>query len=164
MSRSRASMGCCPKPRSGLPDAQIWSGVADKAKSGGLPRTTFASRWHGGGAWGIIAGREWAASRGGACAVSPSGSGSTSPRGAAARMEFYNRLMPWLPNARATEPSPMRLAPPDSVTPGPWDPAFFHDPDTDRWFLYWGSSNVYPLYGIELDKSKQLDYVGKPVP
>jgi xylan 1,4-beta-xylosidase len=83
---------------------------------------------------------------------------------ASGRMEFYNRLMPWLPNARATEPSPMRLAPADSVTPGPWDPAFFHDPETERWFLYWGSSNVYPLYGIELDKSKRLDYLGKPVP
>ena len=83
---------------------------------------------------------------------------------ASGRMEFYNRLMPWLPGARATEPFPMVLPPADSVTPGPWDPAFFHDAGTERWFLYWGSSNVYPLYGIELDKSKQLDYVGKPVP
>ncbi|MDQ6634837.1 MAG: coagulation factor 5/8 type domain protein, partial [Gemmatimonadota bacterium] len=40
---------------------------------------------------------------------------------ASGRMEFYNRLMPWLPGARASEPSPMHLPPADSVTPGPWD-------------------------------------------
>ena len=78
------------------------------------------------------------------------------------RLEFYNRLLPPLPNARTQESE--ILAPPDSVPPGPWDPSFFHDPDTDRWYLYWGSSNVYPLYGIELDKSKRLTYVGTPKP
>ena len=82
---------------------------------------------------------------------------------AAGVMMFYNRLMPWLPNARAIESGPnefTRRA--DSLPPGPWDPAFFHDPDSNRWFLYWGSSNVYPIYGIELDKSKRLAYVGRP--
>lgn len=34
---------------------------------------------------------------------------------------------------------------------GAWDPAFFLD-DDNRLYLYWGSSNVYPLYGIEVDK------------
>jgi hypothetical protein len=48
--------------------------------------------------------------------------------------------------------------------PGPWDPAIYHDPDSDRWFLYWGSSNVYPLYGIELDKRRRLAYEGEPTP
>lgn len=43
---------------------------------------------------------------------------------------------------------------------GPWDPALFHDDDTDRWFMYFGSSNVYPIYGIELDFAHQLSYKG----
>ncbi|GAB2785211.1 family 43 glycosylhydrolase [Rhabdobacter roseus] len=55
--------------------------------------------------------------------------------------EFYNRWMPRLPKDI-----------------GPWDPAIFHDPDTDRWFMYWGSSNVYPIFGAELDHSKRLAY------
>ena len=74
--------------------------------------------------------------------------------------EFYNRLLPWLPMARAQEASV--LAKPDSVQPGPWDPQFFYDPDTDRWFLYWNSSNAYPLHAIELDKSRRLIYKGTP--
>ena len=79
---------------------------------------------------------------------------------ASGRVEFYNRLLPWLPLARARETD--QLARPDSVQPGPWDPALFHDADTDRWFLYWNSSNAYPLHGIELDKSRQLAYKGTP--
>jgi len=75
---------------------------------------------------------------------------------ATGRVEFYNRLMPWLPMARYRETE--TLARPDSVQPGPWDPQFFHDPDTERWFLYWNSSNAYPLNVIELDKTKQLAY------
>ncbi len=34
---------------------------------------------------------------------------------------------------------------------GAWDPAFFLD-DDGRLYLYWGSSNVYPVYGIEIDR------------
>ena len=72
------------------------------------------------------------------------------------RLEFYNRLLPPLPNFV-----------PDSLpgrpgAAGPWDPALFRDPDTGRWFLYWGSSNVYPLYGIELDPFRRLVYQGQP--
>ena len=79
---------------------------------------------------------------------------STEP--ATGRLEFYNRLLPPLPNFI-----------PDSLpgrpgAAGPWDPALFRDPDTGRWFLYWGSSNVYPLYGIELDPSRRLAYQGQP--
>ncbi len=80
---------------------------------------------------------------------------------ASGHIEFYNRLLPWLPMARSYEPRGP-FAKPDSVQPGPWDPQFFYDPDTDRWFLYWNSSNVYPLNVIELDKSKQLAYKGTP--
>jgi hypothetical protein len=62
--------------------------------------------------------------------------------------------------ARAREAD--SIAKPDSVQPGPWDPQFFHDPDTERWFLYWNSSNAYPLHVIELDKTKHLAYKGTP--
>ena len=79
---------------------------------------------------------------------------------ASGRVEFYNRLLPWLPLARARETD--SLAKPDSVQPGPWDPAFFYDADTERWFLYWNSSNAYPLHMIELDKTKRLAYQGTP--
>ena len=77
------------------------------------------------------------------------------------RVEFYNRLLPWLPMARGYEPEG-KFAKPDSVQPGPWDPQFFYDDATDRWFMYWNSSNVYPLNVIELDKSKHLAYKGTP--
>ena len=82
------------------------------------------------------------------------------PRASTGRVEFYNRLLPALPMARYRETE--TLAKPDSVQPGPWDPQFFHDPDSERWFLYWNSSNAYPLHGIELDTAKRLAYKGKP--
>jgi hypothetical protein len=75
---------------------------------------------------------------------------------ASGRVDLYNRLLPWLPMARYRETE--TLAKPDSVQPGPWDPAFFYDPDTERWFLYWNSSNAYPLHAIELDKTRRLAY------
>jgi xylan 1,4-beta-xylosidase len=78
------------------------------------------------------------------------------------RLEFYNRWLPPLPRAM-----PVGALPPwpaDSIPPGPWDPAMFHDSVSDRWFLYWGSSNVYPIYGIELDKKRRLAYEGEPKP
>jgi xylan 1,4-beta-xylosidase len=34
---------------------------------------------------------------------------------------------------------------------GAWDPAFFLD-DDGKLYCYWGSSNVYPIYGIEVDR------------
>ncbi len=49
------------------------------------------------------------------------------------------------------------------VPPGPWDPALFRD-DGGRWFLYWNSSNVFPIYGIELDPKDRLAYVGTARP
>ncbi|MGE0495863.1 MAG: family 43 glycosylhydrolase [Vulcanimicrobiota bacterium] len=56
-----------------------------------------------------------------------------------------------------------RWMPPLEGSKGPWDPAFFHDPESDRWYLYWGSSNVFPLDGCELDFSRQLAYKSPPV-
>ncbi|MEW6155864.1 MAG: family 43 glycosylhydrolase [Verrucomicrobiota bacterium] len=58
-------------------------------------------------------------------------------------LEEFNPLPPLLPGA-----------------PGPWDPALFHDEASDRWYMYFGSSNLYPIYGIELDGQKQLTYRG----
>jgi len=46
----------------------------------------------------------------------------------------------------------------DSFDIGGWDPAFFTD-DDGRFYMYNGSSNVYPLYGIELDR-KTLQPIG----
>ena len=57
------------------------------------------------------------------------------------KLKFFNRWLPRLPKDI-----------------GPWDPAIFHDDDTDRWYMYWGSSNVYPIFGAELDYSKKLAY------
>ncbi|MDZ7635430.1 MAG: hypothetical protein U5L72_13775 [Bacteroidales bacterium] len=34
---------------------------------------------------------------------------------------------------------------------GGWDPAFFTD-DNGRFYMYNGSSNRYPIYGVELDR------------
>lgn len=39
----------------------------------------------------------------------------------------------------------------DSLDIGGWDPAFFTD-DDGRFYMYNGSSNRFPLYGIELDR------------
>jgi hypothetical protein len=39
----------------------------------------------------------------------------------------------------------------DSFDIGGWDPAFFTD-DDGRFYMYNGSSNKFPLYGIELDR------------
>ncbi|RYY97872.1 MAG: xylosidase [Chitinophagaceae bacterium] len=40
----------------------------------------------------------------------------------------------------------------DSFEIGGWDPAFFTD-DNGRFYMYNGSSNRYPVYGIELDRN-----------
>lgn len=61
------------------------------------------------------------------------------------KLEFYNRWLPRLPDKM-----------------GPWDPALFHDEATNRWFMYFGSSNLYPLYGVELDYNRRLTYKDEP--
>ncbi len=47
----------------------------------------------------------------------------------------------------------------DSFQAGAWDPAFFVD-DDKRVYLYWGSSNFYPMYGQEIDR-KTLQPIGE---
>ncbi|MCU0352762.1 MAG: discoidin domain-containing protein [Cytophagales bacterium] len=60
------------------------------------------------------------------------------------KLTFYNRWLPRLPQYI-----------------GPWDPALFYDEELDKWYMYWGSSNTYPLFGAELDKSRNLTYKEK---
>lgn len=86
---------------------------------------------------------------------------------ASGRFDFLTRMLPELPNAvppgrdvglpgwRNGDPQP------DRIPPGPWDPAFFKD-DDGRWYLYWGSSDTFPLYGIALDMRQGMRYIGTP--
>jgi xylan 1,4-beta-xylosidase len=88
------------------------------------------------------------------------------------QMDFLTRRTPELPGALYGAGETRLRAwhrgdpQPEHVQPGPWDPALFKD-DDGRWYLYWGSSNIFPLYGIELDMSEtaseqRLRYLGKP--
>jgi hypothetical protein len=77
------------------------------------------------------------------------------------KLEFLTRRTPVLPGAVA-EGAEDYLQP-GQVPPGPWDPALFKD-DDGRWYLYWNSSNVFPIYGIELDPKRALAYMGQPKP
>ncbi|MBX3073181.1 family 43 glycosylhydrolase [Candidatus Obscuribacterales bacterium] len=43
-----------------------------------------------------------------------------------------------------------------------WDPSFFED-DDGKLYLYWGSSNLYPLYGVELDPNNGYKAIGNRV-
>jgi hypothetical protein len=42
-----------------------------------------------------------------------------------------------------------------------WDPALFQD-DDKRLYIYWDSSNIYPIYGVELDPDHGYCAKGKP--
>ncbi|HET6431876.1 family 43 glycosylhydrolase [Dyella sp.] len=81
--------------------------------------------------------------------------------------QFWTRLMPPLPNA-VTSATEYRIKP-GQLPPGPWDPGLFQDRD-GKVYLYWGSSNIYPLYGQEIDlklddeaqgEGKRLAYLGQ---
>ena len=78
---------------------------------------------------------------------------------ASGRLEFYRRRMPDLPLAMPIGQEEQTL--PGRIPPGPWDPDLFKD-DDGKWYMYWGSSNVFPTYGIELDPDNGLAYIGKP--
>ncbi len=75
------------------------------------------------------------------------------------KIEHLTRLSPWLPTA-APEGKEENL-PENMVQPGPWDPDLFKDTD-GKTYLYWGSSNFYPLYGLEVDINKGFEYKGTP--
>ena len=82
---------------------------------------------------------------------------STAPE--TGKLELLVRRMPSLPGAVDKPPEQMK---PNEVPPGPWDPGLLKD-DDGRWYLYWGSSNVFPLYGIEIEfRDGKLIYKGEP--
>ena len=85
---------------------------------------------------------------------------STAPE--SGRIDFLARRPPPLPGA-VPPGQDINPLPPGKVPPGPWDPALFKD-DDGRWYLYWGSSNVYPVYGIEMELDPRVTYVGQPKP
>jgi xylan 1,4-beta-xylosidase len=79
------------------------------------------------------------------------------------QLDFWVRRMPDLPGAvgPGQEDSIKR---PDQVPAGPWDPALFKD-DDGKWYLYWNSSNVFPLYAMEIAfKDGRLIYHGPAKP
>lgn len=46
---------------------------------------------------------------------------------------------------------------------GAWDPQIFWDREEDEVYLYYGSSNLYPLYGLKLNR-KSFQPEGEPIP
>jgi xylan 1,4-beta-xylosidase len=85
---------------------------------------------------------------------------STDP--ASGELDFLTRLLPELPGA--VKANFDDRVPPGMLPSGPWDPDLFID-DDGQWYLYWGSSDVFPLYGIALDRNAHgLGYRGQPKP
>jgi xylan 1,4-beta-xylosidase len=82
---------------------------------------------------------------------------STAPE--TGKLDYLVRSMPELPGA--VDDKDLEKMKPNEIPPGPWDPGLLKD-DDGRWYLYWGSSNVFPIYGIEiaLDDGK-LIYKGE---
>lgn len=74
------------------------------------------------------------------------------------KLDYFVRRMPRLPGqVRPGEEEKMK---PGEIPPGPWDPALFLD-DDGKWYLYWNSSNVFPLYGLEIEfRDGKLIYKG----
>ena len=65
---------------------------------------------------------------------------------ASGKLDYLVRRTPPLPGMVDKPPEEMK---PNEVPPGPWDPGLLKD-DDGRWYLYWDSSNVFPIYGIEI--------------
>lgn len=52
----------------------------------------------------------------------------------------------------------------DNLKVGAWDPGFLYDEEKDKLFLYWGSSNEFPILGTEINtKTLQSDGYVKPL-
>jgi xylan 1,4-beta-xylosidase len=66
---------------------------------------------------------------------------------ASGRLDYLVRRTPDLPNVVPGHLEATITG--TQVPPGPWDPGLFKD-DDGRWYLYWNSSNVFPIYGIEI--------------
>lgn len=82
------------------------------------------------------------------------------------KWQFWTRQLPPVPGAVA-EGNPV---PAGSLPPGPTDPGLFADND-GKVYLYWGSSDTYPLHGAQIDlkvadaaegEGKRLAFVTKP--
>jgi hypothetical protein len=69
---------------------------------------------------------------------------STAPE--TGKLDYLVRVMPELPGGVDKPPEEMK---PGEVPPGPWDPGLLKD-DDGQWYLYWGSSNVFPIYGQKI--------------
>jgi hypothetical protein len=91
---------------------------------------------------------------------------STDP--ARGHWDYWTRQLPAVPNA-ATYGYAYQMKP-GMLPTGPWDPALFRDND-GKAYLYWGSSNAYPLYGAQIDlglnaiadgEGKRLAFVSEP--
>ncbi|WP_395649692.1 discoidin domain-containing protein [Brevundimonas sp.] len=75
------------------------------------------------------------------------------------RWDFYTRRMPRIPGAvTGRDPAP---GPNTDLPAGPWSPDLFIDND-NRWYLYWGSSDVFPLYGSEIDPISPMAFIDEP--
>ncbi len=61
------------------------------------------------------------------------------------KLAYYNPMMPPVPGAT-----------------GPVDPDIFYDNASNKWYMYFGSSNKFPIYGIELNHQHRLTYIGSP--
>lgn len=51
----------------------------------------------------------------------------------------------------------------DSLKVGAWDPSFLYDEEKEKLFLYWGSSNEFPILGTEIN-TKTLQSNGNVTP
>ncbi|NUR45554.1 MAG: family 43 glycosylhydrolase [Sphingomonas sp.] len=69
---------------------------------------------------------------------------STAPE--TGKLEYLVRRFPDMPGVADKPPEQMK---PGEVPPGPWDPGLLMD-DDGQWYLYWDSSNVFPIYGQKI--------------
>ena len=69
---------------------------------------------------------------------------TTSPE--TGKLEYLVRRFADMPGMSDKPPQEMK---PGEVPPGPWDPGLLKD-DDGQWYLYWGSSNVFPIYGQKI--------------
>ncbi|CAN5229544.1 family 43 glycosylhydrolase [soil metagenome] len=75
------------------------------------------------------------------------------------RWDFHTRLTPPIPGAvGGRDPDP---GPNDQLPAGPYAPDLFID-DDGRWYLYWGASDVFPLYGSEIDPKPPVSFIDTP--
>jgi xylan 1,4-beta-xylosidase len=73
--------------------------------------------------------------------------------------DYLTRVMPPIPGAVAKGETPGA----GQVPAGPWAPDLFIDND-GKWYIYWGSSDVAPLYGSEINPVPPMEWVDTPRP